>query len=278
MTHFHFIAGLPRSGSTLLSAILRQNPRITTGVTSPVNNMVSAMLRAVSNDNEAAVFISDEQRERVLRGIFTEFYQGADIVFDTNRAWPSKLPLLVRLFPECRVICCVRDVALIVDSFERMFRNNPLALSKIVKYSPDTTVYSRVQILRAGGVVGFALDALRDGVYSEHSDRLLLVEYDALVNWPDVVLDAVYHWVDLPRFAHDFDNVEQIPGTEEADLRLGLPGLHKLRRKVGWVKKATVLPPDLLDSFPMPFWRTEDHAALVISCPEPKPALVATGA
>jgi len=33
---FHFISGLPRSGSTLLSAILRQNPRFYAGMTSPV--------------------------------------------------------------------------------------------------------------------------------------------------------------------------------------------------------------------------------------------------
>jgi len=32
----HFISGLPRSGSTLLSAILRQNPRFYAGMTSPV--------------------------------------------------------------------------------------------------------------------------------------------------------------------------------------------------------------------------------------------------
>jgi len=32
----HFISGLPRSGSTLLCALLRQNPRFSSAVTSPV--------------------------------------------------------------------------------------------------------------------------------------------------------------------------------------------------------------------------------------------------
>ena len=32
----HFISGLPRSGSTLLAGILRQNPRFHAGMTSPV--------------------------------------------------------------------------------------------------------------------------------------------------------------------------------------------------------------------------------------------------
>jgi sulfotransferase len=32
----HFIAGLPRSGSTLLVALLRQNPRFAARISSPV--------------------------------------------------------------------------------------------------------------------------------------------------------------------------------------------------------------------------------------------------
>ncbi|MFB8797203.1 MAG: sulfotransferase [Microcoleus sp.] len=32
----HFISGLPRSGSTLLAALLRQNPRFHAAMTSPV--------------------------------------------------------------------------------------------------------------------------------------------------------------------------------------------------------------------------------------------------
>ena len=40
----HLISGLPRSGSTLLAALLRQNPAVHAGVTSPVFPMVGAML------------------------------------------------------------------------------------------------------------------------------------------------------------------------------------------------------------------------------------------
>jgi sulfotransferase len=36
LQRFHFISGRPRSGSTLLSAILSQNPRFNAGVSSPL--------------------------------------------------------------------------------------------------------------------------------------------------------------------------------------------------------------------------------------------------
>ena len=36
MSSVHFISGLPRSGSTLLAALLRQNPRFEAGMSGPL--------------------------------------------------------------------------------------------------------------------------------------------------------------------------------------------------------------------------------------------------
>ena len=62
----HFISGLPPAGSTLLAALLRQNPRFSAGMTSPVGSLFNAMLAATSQRNESAVFIDDTQRARLL--------------------------------------------------------------------------------------------------------------------------------------------------------------------------------------------------------------------
>jgi sulfotransferase len=85
----HFISGLPRSGSTLLAGILRQNPRFHAGMSSPVGSLFMAMQGAMSRRNETAVFIDEAQRTELLRGIFSAYYhaiQGDKVVFDTNRA------------------------------------------------------------------------------------------------------------------------------------------------------------------------------------------------
>jgi sulfotransferase len=55
----HFISGLPRSGSTLLAAILRQNPCFHAGMTSPVASLFMALQSAMARRNEAAVFIDE---------------------------------------------------------------------------------------------------------------------------------------------------------------------------------------------------------------------------
>ena len=55
-TALHFISGLPRSGSTLLAAILRQNTRFHAAMTSPVGHVFNAALTAMGAENEFAVF------------------------------------------------------------------------------------------------------------------------------------------------------------------------------------------------------------------------------
>jgi sulfotransferase len=254
----HFISGLPRSGSTLLAALLRQNPRFHAGMTSPVGSMYMALEGAMSRRNETAVFIDQQQRQDVLKGLFESYYGSIHpekVVFDTNRAWCAKLPGLTRLFPEARIVCCVRNIAWIMDSVERLVRRNAFELSGMFGFDPGGTVYTRVnQIARSEGMVGFALDALREGFFSEQAPRMILIEYQALSRHPGRTMERLYDFLGESYYPHDFDNVEY--EAENFDLPLGAPGLHTVRRKVEWIDRQTVLPPDIFQRFLNDmFWR-----------------------
>ena len=118
----HFISGLPRSGSTLLAGILRQNPKFHAGMSSPVGALFNQLLNAMGATHEHAIFIEEEQRQDVLRGLFDSYYRKIHpekLVFDTNRLWCSRMAALASLFPESKVIACVRDPIWVIDSFER---------------------------------------------------------------------------------------------------------------------------------------------------------------
>lgn len=258
----HFISGLPRSGSTLLAALLRQNPAFHAGMTSPVGAMYMALEGAMSRRNEAAVFLEAEQRKDVLRGLFTSYYgskAAKNLVFDTNRTWCSKLPALVHLFPRARVICCVRSISWIMDSVERLVRRNAFELSGMFGFEAGGTVFTRVNRLAASdGMVGYALDALKEGFYGEHGSRLILVEYQALTRAPGETLRLLYDLLEEPHFSHDFDNVEY--DADAFDLALGTPGLHTVRRKVEWQARETILPPELFARFQNDaFWRVDEN-------------------
>jgi sulfotransferase len=254
----HFIAGLPRSGSTLLAGILRQNPRFHAGMTSPVGSMYMALEAAMSRRNETAVFIDDTQRRNVLKGLFTAFYgdiHRRQLVFDTNRAWCTKLPALVQLFPEARFICCVRDIAWIMDSVERLVRRNAFELSGMFGFEAGGTVYSRIgRLASSDGLVGYALDALREAFFGEQASRLILLEYQALTRAPRDTLQHLYRMLGEPYFEHDFENVEY--QADDFDSALGARGLHTVRRKVEWTDRQPILPPGLFERYKSDaFWR-----------------------
>jgi len=171
---FHFISGLPRSGSTLLEALLLQNPRFHTGMTSAVGSLLSGMLAQFSAGSEFAPVVSRELRQRLLRGLFENYY--ADqvekaVVFDTNRMWCAKLPALIDLFPEARIIACVRNVAWIMDSIERLYRADPYENTKLFADDAErNTIYSRVETLaQRNRLVGFPWTALKEAYCGEHA-------------------------------------------------------------------------------------------------------------
>lgn len=209
---YHFISGLPRAGSSLLAALLRQDPQLHADVTSPVARLYAAMLMGMSEEHPSNVQIDDAQRVRLLRAVFDAYYQDRQelgTVFDTNRAWCSRLTGLARLFPRSRMICCVRDVGWIVDSFERLAQSQPLRLSALFGYDPEDSVSMRADLLTAPrGVVGYALDGLRQAFYGDHADRLLLLRYDTLAQRPAQAMEQVYAFLQLPAFAHDYAGVQ----------------------------------------------------------------------
>jgi sulfotransferase len=254
----HFISGLPRSGSTLLAGLLRQNPRFHAGMSGPVGGLFNTLQGEMSGRNEYSVFITDAQRRRLLQGLFDNYYGeefSAEVAFDTNRIWCSKLRILKELFPTAKVIACVRHMPWIIDSIEQLVRKNALQPSAIFNYQPGGTVYSRSEGLANGdGMVGFAYNALKEAYYSEDTANLMLLQYETLVSDPAAAMKAIYEFTGETAFTHDFDNVSY--DADEFDTRAGTPGLHTVRRKIAVRERTSVLPPDVFRRFENDaFWR-----------------------
>jgi sulfotransferase len=257
MPTMHFISGLPRSGSTLLSALLRQNPRFQAGMSGPLSGLFGALLSEMSARNELSVFIDDDQRELILHGLFDNFYahSPAEVIFDTSRSWCARMPVLARLFPDAKVIACVRELPWVVDSIERLVQRNVFSPSAIFNYSPGGTVYSRANgVVAPDGMVGAPYDALKQACYGTQRDQLLLVQYETLTADPATTMRSIYDFIGEPYFEHDFDHVDY--DVTEFDERAGTPGLHTVRSIVKAEPRETLLPPDLFRRFvDDAFWR-----------------------
>lgn len=255
---YHFISGLPRSGSTLLSAILRQNPKVHASMSSPIGHIFRAIFNAMGSENEFSIFIDEQQKRALLEGVFNSYYGAMedprDIIFDTNRLWTTRLPTLQELFPGSKVICCVRNPAWILDSVEQLIRRNALDNSKLFNNVEGATVYGRAEALqRRDRMIGFAWSALKEAYFGEHADKLLLVEYDLLANYPKETIGLIYQFIGEEPFEHDFNDVEY--QADDFDAFMNTKGLHTVRRKVEFRERETVLPPDLFEQFnALQFW------------------------
>ena len=257
---YHFITGLPRAGSTLLSALLLQNPRFHAGMTSPVGGLFKGMLNQLGAGSEFGPVVTKEQRKRLSRGLFDSYYAdqagSKDVIFDTNRMWSAQMPALMVLFPGAKLIACVRNVAWVMDSIERRYRANPYEITRL--FSDDTernTVYSRVDTLaQRNRMVGYPWTALKEAFYGEHAESLLVVDYDLLAGAPDKVLPLIYQFLGEPEYAHNFEQVKY--DANDFDEALGLHGLHKVRARVALEPRQTILPPDLFEQYSqLSFWQ-----------------------
>jgi sulfotransferase len=271
MTHkFNFISGLPRSGSTLLSALLRQNPRFHANISSPVAPMCNSLLNVMGTRNEFATSFTEEQKTELLRGIFANYYNHlpeGSVIFDTNRSWCSRLSLLNQLFSDFKMICCVRNVAWVMDSFERLVQKYPLVYSRMFNDDNERgTVYSRTETLaRQNRIVGYSVAALREAYYGHHSSFLLFVDYELLARFPQKCMKLVYDFLGEEPYEHDPENVEYT--NNEFDTHLGIPDMHKVRSNISFQKRPTLLPPDIFEKYnKINFWtKPEGTAASVIS-------------
>ena len=276
---YHFITGLPRAGSTLLSALLLQNPRFHAGMTSPVGGLFRGMLNQLGAGSEFGPVVTTDQRRRLARGLFDSYYadQAAskDVIFDTNRMWSAQMPALIDLFPGAKLIACVRNVAWVMDSIERRYRANPYEITRL--FGDDTernTVYSRVETLaQRNRMVGYPWTALKEAFYGEHASSLLVVDYELLAQAPQKVLPLIYQFLGEPEYAHNFEQVKY--DANDFDEALGLHGLHKVRTRVALEPRQTILPPDLFEQYSkLSFWQDQANSrAHVITA---KPATIAS--
>ncbi len=271
MNNYHFISGLPRSGSTLLSGILVQNPQFHAGMSSPVGSLINGILEQIGAGSEFYSFFDEAKRKKMCQAIFNAYYENEsdkDVIFDTNRMWAARLHQLVELFDDFKVICCVRNPAWVMDSFEQIYRKNPFNYSKMFSPGNRHTVYSRCESMISGGIVGAAWSALKEAFYGDYSEKLLLVDYDLLAQYPEKSVKLIYDFIDEPYFDHDFDNVEY--SHDEFDYTIGVKGLHEVKRKVEYKSRRSILPPDLFKKYSeMAFWLDTAGTAASVIAPKP---------
>jgi sulfotransferase len=270
MKQFYFMSGLPRSGSTLISSILNQNPDIHASANSPMCGMMFNLERSVLASEQYSAYPKPKVMSSTISGVLENYYSDTDkpIVIDKSREWAIQehFGVLLRNLPyEPKVIMPVRDITDILASFISLVNKNPGKPSFIdneIQARQEFNFYRPIDdircdhLMRPKGLVDNAMYGLAYAMLEENRKYFHLVEYEDLLDNPKKAIDGIYEFLGVDKFDHDFDNI--INTVKEDDKVYGVEGMHDVRSTISRRKidKQEVLSPYVLNKYSnMEFWR-----------------------
>lgn len=239
MTKIFLQSSLPRSGSTLLQNVMGQNPDFYVTPTSGLLDLLYGARLNYIELNEYKFTKTPALHEKA----FCEFCNGAvhsycksitdkPYFLDKGRSWGYYIPWVETFLPyKPKVIVMVRDLRDIFASMENAFRKNPIK-QNIVSWEGlrNTTVFKRIDFFSQNPPVGLAVERLEAMFIENYAKKALFVKYEDFCLRPDVEMQRIYNYLEVPYFQHDFDNIVQI--TEEDDAIHNGFGDHTIRNKL----------------------------------------------
>lgn len=221
---FVCLSGLPRSGSTLLSTILHQNPHIHAEGNSAVCQLMWDMLQSCEqNCNEQLIANNRfDTTYHLINQIPDIYYQNTtrQVVVDKCRSWtlPANQDLLRRFVTDTpRTIVLTRPIDEIVASFASLYKQNGKEFDECVLLREDSEPLMR---------------SLRGVEWAKQVNKgeFLFITYKELVDNTDAVLDSVYGFIGIERFEHNLNNIVNM--MPENDAVYGLIGMHDVRQTI----------------------------------------------
>lgn len=242
-----FLSGMYRSGNTLLSSILNQNPEIYSSPLSPLcEHAWNSYCTFLNNENDIRIKNKDYEG-RIIKGLFENFYQDIEkpYIFDRDKNWatPPNLEILKKyITPTPKIIFTVRPllecaasyINILGDAIETLMVRegwlvDPEALDNDVKCDfvlrPNSPIMKNLQSFYS--------------IYKEENKKIIhLVEYSDIVQNPRETMNKIYNFLELPNFKHNFDSIEKIEKEDDSSVFKtlynidGVGDLHKINPKL----------------------------------------------
>lgn len=235
------MAGLPRSGSTLLSAILNQNPDIYVGAQTDFARMMLAIYHETQRSESFHSGYNPEGYANIMKMIPQNFYYNINkkYIIDKNRTWGTidNIQLLDLLSHDVKIICPVRPILEILASFVHLAERNPhnfidKRLGDIPAGYYRSKNDARCDLLMAPSE-GLEHDifSLASALNANHAHKFHFVVYDDLISNPSATVSRIYDFLKIPKYTHDFENLRwsQMPNEESF---FGISNMHLVHRKI----------------------------------------------
>lgn len=263
-----FLCGFPRSGSTVLSSILSQNPDIHVTGTSPTIYLLRKIQQEIANNtsfHNNDYTSSKEYFISICNSIFNETYKKYDkpILIDKNRDWmdPDTIKILGEIlngYENVKLICTVRNLADCASSYVRIAKDNDIQLKDF--FSSDKGTYLSYTLRVCYNTL---LQA-----FNQFPQCIHIVEYEKILADPVFEMERLHKFLKIPEFKYNFNDIKQIDISQENDKVWEIPNLHKIGSSLK--KQHNLTSKEILkeyyDRWVLPeFWKKQDFMQNFIS-------------
>jgi sulfotransferase len=238
---YHFLAGLPRSGNTLLSALFNQNPNIYSSPISPLSDLMWNFANTCDNIEQINRNTENQIKAKMfLSSFINNYYKEIEkpVVIDREKVWgtPANLDIIKQyITPTPKIIFTVRDILEIIASFVKMdadYLKNVAYNSGyyIANYRSEKDLVAE-HLMEPNGDIGKGLLSLASAFYPENKGMFHIVEYNNLVFNPEETMAGIYDFLEMPHYQHNFNKIQKV--EKDNDEVLGLPkDLHDIRKSL----------------------------------------------
>ena len=227
-----FLVAQPRSGNTLFTSIINQNPEI---VCTP-NSITLEIMKDVFLLKQTDVFLNypdHKSLDNVLDVVYDNYYKNwsQPIIIDRGPVMtPGNFALMQKHFKRSfKCIVLLRDVMDVLASYMKWYTENPDAFPNRFNLKNDEEKLG--MIMNKDGAVAKDLEAIKNAF--NYPDICHFVKYDDLVARPDEEIKKIYKFIGKPYFNHKFDNLQQVEvnGMKYDDTIVG-KNMHNIRSVV----------------------------------------------
>jgi sulfotransferase len=231
---YHFLSGLPRSGSTVLASILNQHPDVYVTPTSPMLNIAVKMQEAWREDPTVKANYYEEQINNLTKAILPAFWQHRpeSIIIDKGRGWAKNMPNASTLFgKKIKAIVVERDLPSIMASWLTLIKKQKNCYVDKVLLQRG---YAITDENRMGemwfNMVKDCIEGSRQ-IRKDAPDQIIIIKYDELMGNATATLSRIETFLQLPKFEYDLNNIQN-DTTDDDMTAWGFEGLHTIRQKL----------------------------------------------
>ncbi len=239
MEKLFFLSGLPRTGSTLLTSILSQNPKIHAEGNSALCQLMWDI--KTSCETGAKEQLEANRRYNTTQNIISKipeiYYNNTTkpFIVDKCRSWalPSNFNLIKKFITnKPKIVIMIRPLKEIVESFMYIKLVNGKDLN-----AEELLAQNSEPIMRSLLGVQFALQ--------QKNENFIFIKYKDLVDTPQKTIKQIYDFYEIEEYDHSYSNIVNI--HPEDDNAYNLKGFHDVRSTINYREKNIKLSKKVLE-------------------------------